>query len=315
MQLTCLCVSHLIFFVVSQDGISCLPPKSPISEGDNAPPEWFKAYEKARRLERAQDMEVRKQERAQDMEVRKQERAQDMEVRKQERKEDRDFLYALIKKRDHDVHHEVAMALESATFSITQSVGKTNYVASGHDIFYSDHFFKLSVAHVPHGVNETSFICPDIDVQIFFDCPKNNAINATGHTALRIGDTASTFGYINLGNNSVARYWTGVLAGQLGARMMDKNTNTTFLAEEYLFGSVAELFGMSGGPTANGKGYTGIVHGNYMEKNSVQMAIVLPFSIVLSRCISVLLLNTTYSSLLKRPDQCPDAKVTEVPQF
>jgi hypothetical protein len=81
-----------------------------------------------------------------------------------------------------------------------------------------------------------------------------------------MGDQASTFGYIYNNGMQIPRFWTGTRAVPLGNHFIIVNNTinaTPFLSEECLFQGVAELAGMSGGPTANGIGYTGLVHGTF----------------------------------------------------
>jgi hypothetical protein len=142
------------------------------------------------------------------------------------------------------------------------------------------------------------------------------AINATVYSPLRIGDEASAFGFIYDHGIYISRYWKGTLAGKLGNHYYHAFSNTSFLAEEYLFQGVAELDGMSGGPTANGHGYTGIVHGNnFYTTSKVSMACVVPFSIILSGCIQPLLNNSSFYQQLMGPKQCPNVKVLQIPEF
>ncbi len=77
-----------------------------------------------------------------------------------------------------------------------------------------------------------------------------------------------------------------------------------------MFRGGAELEGMSGGPTANRYGYTGMVHGSRLHKKDlVSLACVILFPIILARYINKFLNNHTLSSLLKSPRDCPFVKV------
>ena len=79
---------------------------------------------------------------------------------------------------------------------------------------------------------------------------------------------------------------------------------------------MAELQGMSGGATANGNGYTGLVHATQdFTSRKVSMACVIPFSVIARDCIDLLLQNPTLSSKLKTPKQCPGVKVLDIPEF
>jgi hypothetical protein len=178
----------------------------------------------------------------------------------------------------------------------------------------------LSVSHGPLASN--AYVCEDkVDVQISGGCPLYSAINVSRYAALRMGDEASTFGYIYEKNIFISRFWKGVLGGKLGHDALDEKSNTKFLGDEYLFQGVAQIADMSGGPTVNGAGYTGMMHGNKQYENimanfSYYMASVIPFEKIESLCIKRMQMHRRdlYASLKNR-SECSAANILDIPQF
>jgi len=244
-------------------------------------------------------------------------RKADNEKYEKNREDDRTYIYDLVKNRQHDIHNEVAAHLENVTIplkGLDNNAG--NKFNSGHFIYHEERFMFLSVSH---GVKiENSYSCHDeIDVQISGGCPNNSAINVSTWALLRTGDQASTFGFINEYGYNISRFWKGSLAGMLGYTVTHQESQTRFLKEEYVFQGIAQLLGMSGGPTLNGIGCTGMVHGNniYLEQN-VSMACVIPFSLIKSKCIDKMRKGSPdYFDKLKTPSDCISAKVINAPRF
>ena len=227
---------------------------------------------------------------------------------------DRKKLFQLLKGRQHDIQSEVAEYLQNVTVPIFDPT--TSSYNSGHYIFYDQRFMLLSVSH---GVQlNDSFSChTEIDVQISGDCPRISAINVSNWAPLRTGDQASTFGFIKENGQYIDRFWKGSLAGKLGYLNTHNATKTRFLADEYVFQGVAQLIGMSGGPTVNGIGYTGMVHGNnnYVSQ-TVSMACVIPFSLIKSKCINRMRIEKpALYAALKTQSDCESADVIDTPQF
>jgi len=278
-------------------------------------------YEKNRKADdeknernRKADDEKNERNRKADDEKNERNRKADDKKNERNRKADKEYLYKLLKERQHDIHSEVANHLNNVTVHITDSTGR-NY-NSGHYIFYEQRFMLLSVSH---GVQiRDSFSChTEIDVQISGGCPVNSAINVSTSAPLRTGDQASTFGFINENDQYIARFWKGSLAGELGYLKIDNATKTRFLNDEYVFQGVAQLIGMSGGPTVNGVGYTGMVHGNneYFGQN-VSMACVIPFNLIKSKCIDKMRDEApALFAALNTTSDCKSANVIKTPQF
>ena len=173
----------------------------------------------------------------------------------------------------------------------------------------------LTVKHAPN-INANYWKCGNLDVSIGFSCPVDSAINVTKHAKLRMGDDASTFGYILEKGKTIGRFWRGNVAGILGTHQIDYETKSQFHADEYLFQGVAELSGMSGGLTANGLGYTGMVHGNNMYSDAkVSMACVIPFDLIKNACIIPMLRDEDARKELKTIDDCSSVKVKNIPEF
>jgi len=244
-------------------------------------------------------------------------RKADNEKYEKNREDDRTYIYDLVKNRQHDIHNEVAAHLENVTIPLKDLDNNAgNKFNSGHFIYHEERFMFLSVSH---GVKiENSYSCHDeIDVQISGGCPNNSAINVSTWALLRTGDQASTFGFINEYGYNISRFWKGSLAGMLGYTVTHQESQTRFLEEEYVFQGIAQLLGMSGGPTLNGIGCTGMVHGNniYLEQN-VSMACVIPFSLIKSKCIDKMRKGSPdYFDKLKTPSDCISAKVINAPRF
>jgi hypothetical protein len=99
------------------------------------------------------------------------------------------------------------------------------------------------------------------------------------------GTLGSTVGFVTHEGKSVLQYWSGTLAGK--TQFNATTDGIEFRRDEYLFQGVAEIPGMSDGPTANGNGYTGVVHGNHLYKESLlSHARVIPFDSIVRECIS-----------------------------
>jgi len=280
---------------------------------DSQPPVWFQNF-----------LEVYKEQREEDRKTNERNREEDRKMYERNRKEDRfsfqeglKNIYNLIKLRHHDRQSEVALSLESASFYMVGSdfAKPSDQIATGHYIFYREKFFTLTVKHAGP-VKKVHWTCDNVDVQILFPCPTSHAINATIIVPLRMGDEASAFGYIFDEPSIIPRFWKGTLAGKLGESRRHEESKTTFFAEEYLFHGAAELLGMSGGPTANGYGYTGLVHGNYKYASElISLACVIPFSVISSECIDTMFKNASFYAQFKGTKECPYVKIINIPQF
>ena len=276
-----------------------------------------KLYERNRK----EDNEKYEANRKEDNEKYERNRKEDNEKYERNRKEDnekyendRKKLFHLLKGRQHDIQSEVAKYLYNVTVNIFDE--NTISYNSGHYIFYDQRFMLLSVSH---GVQiNGSFSChTEIDVQISGGCPVNSAINVSNWAPLRTGDQASTLGFIYENDTFIDRFWKGSLAGKLGSLSIHNETKTRFLSDEYVFQGIAQLIGMSGGPTVNGIGYTGMVHGNnnYLSQ-TVSMACVIPFNLIKSECIDRMRnKKPALYAALKTQSECESANIIDTPQF
>jgi hypothetical protein len=103
----------------------------------------------------------------------------------------------------------------------------------------------------------------------------------------------------------------GTLAGKLGS--LAKQDIAFYHPEEFIFGAVAQMIGMSGGATINSCGYTGVCHGNedYRTSNATFNAInalVIPAYHV-KQCAKPIM------SWLKDSADCPAVPVQKPPMF
>ena len=186
----------------------------------------------------------------------------------------------------HDVGAERAAILDSVTYGHHDNVSGNH--ATSHSVYYNGTVFFVGVKHHSHynltrDSNATSIICKFIDVQLIPGCPsKNKSLDITHSVSLRAGDSATTFGYIYEYGEFKTRVWTGTLAGRFGHQNDDVSL---YNPNEYMFQGVAQIDGMSGGPSINGNGYTGIVHANQrFHTYNVSMALVVPVRLILD-CI------------------------------
>jgi len=273
------------------------------------------AGQKRNEENRAADQKRSDEHRAADQKQNEENRAADQKRSDEHRAADRKFLFDLIKGRHHDLGSEIASNLEDASVHFRDNTNKA--YSTGHYIFYDDKYLLLSVSHGPHAPD--AYICHEnIDVQISGGCPLKSAINISRHVPLRMGDEASTFGYIYENEKFIPRFWKGVLGGKLGNDKKHLSSKTIFLGDEYVFQGVSQLNGMSGGPTVNGAGYTGMVHGSvdYLSDSRITLACVIPFNLIQSLCIKRMKIDhpSTYRSLKSYSD-CVNVKIVDIPQF
>jgi hypothetical protein len=106
--------------------------------------------------------------------------------------------------------------------------------------------------------------------------------------------------------------WEGILAGFLGKNDGLQLTGFEFGEESYVFQSVAQMRGMSGGPTVNSCGYAGMAHHHGTDTLNVSVivtnAIVLPADKII-QCIEKNLYR------FKNISECPRVKVVKVPRL
>ena len=157
-----------------------------------------------------------------------------------------------------------------------------------------------------------TFECNGIDVVIISGCPTTDlAIDINDNVPLKTGDTASTFGYYFNSAESFGRYWVGYLAGQLGS--LAQQDIASYHPEEFIFGAVAQMMGMSGGATINSCGYTGVCHGNedYRTGNATfnaVYALVIPASRVKQCAERIMHLFEDWAN-------CPAVPIQKPPMF
>ena len=177
--------------------------------------------------------------------------------------------------------------------------------ATAHTVAYKGKICKISVRHLK--CSSLDMVdCNTIDVRLFRGCPTQSyAINIENFVPLRTGDEASGLGYILDFDKIKERFWRGHLAGRLGSSKLSGNEHS------YLIESVAQLQGMSGGPTINGCGYTGMVNGvqDFFSLNqSVSYATVIPAKLI-AQCIA------QHSTILEDIESCPNTTIVEVPRY
>jgi hypothetical protein len=182
-----------------------------------------------------------------------------------------------------------------------------------HAVSFDSKIFSVGVKHSEcHKNVPGTFECDGIDVVIISGCPTTDlAIDINDSVPLNTGDAASTFGYYFNSDESFGRYWVGTLAGKLGS--LAKQDIAFYHPEEFIFGTVAQMIGMSGGATINSCGYTGVCHGNedYRTSNATFNAInalVIPAYHV-KQCAKPIM------SLLKDSADCPAVPVQKPPMF
>lgn len=136
--------------------------------------------------------------------------------------------------------------------------------------------------------------CDGIDVSFRVNCSATQfSLNATDHIPLRIGDSAIAVGYVAMDKPFS---WSGSLGGSFASihTALPKATNVHNLAyfhnDEYIIQGVIQLPGMSGGPVANGKGLTGLVH--IRGTDTLAVAGVVPLDYI-KKCIRTKLGNSS----------------------
>ncbi len=205
----------------------------------------------------------------------------------------------------HDIGAHKAEVLGEATSPDVCAVSGSH--ATLHSVAYKQKIFSLGVKHHKYqcdNPNMVSYDCPDIDVTIIHECPQTKqVIDINKFVPLRVGDIASTYGYIMDYGTYKSRYWTGSMAGKLGPGYTNECHQ-----DEYIFQGVAQIEGMSGGPTINGCGYTGMVHANTnFVSNKVSTALVIPARFI-TACAD------TFLSQLNDISTCPGVQVVDVPR-
>jgi prefoldin subunit 5 len=177
--------------------------------------------------------------------------------------------------------------------------------ATAHTVTYKGKLCSITVKHL-NCTFPNSLDCAGMDIRLFRGCPiDKRAINIENFVPLRTGDEASGLGYIKDYGKIHKRYWRGSLAGRFGSAF------AYFEEDSYLIQSVTQIYGMSGGPTINGCGYTGMINGiqDFRNQNlSVAYAIVIP-AVKITECID------HYSSLLQDTESCPETTIVEVPRY
>ena len=299
----------VIILIIYYSNVDDLNPTDKAKGVLSSPPMTLENFNKL-----SEKLDLMEKNRKADNERYEKNRKADNEKYEKNRNADKKFIYDLVKGRQHDIQSEAASFLFNTSVAIFDN--KTMKFNSGHYIYHDEKFLLLTVSH---GVQiEDSYEChADIDVQISGGCPVNSAINVSDWASLRIGDQASTFGFVNENDLFIPRFWKGSLAGNLGYLHTHRESNTHFLADEYIFQGVAQLMGMSGGPTINGNGYTGMVHGNNNYLNlSISTACVIPFSLIKSKCIDKMPFERPdLFKLLKTASDCTYVKIINAPQF
>ena len=203
----------------------------------------------------------------------------------------------------------------SDRYAILSAVTQYNYANDGsgnfstaHAVAYGGKVCMVSVSHV-EGTSSDALDCGNIDVSLFPNCPSSKwAINIENYVPLRTGDRASALGYIYEHGEMKERYWEGSLAGKLGNFISSYSRYIYY--GSYVFQSVLQLSGMSGGAAVNGYGYTGMVNSVLTYTSSdrlVNNAIVIPAELIV-QCIE------KYSSKLKSVEDCPNITILELPK-
>ena len=213
-------------------------------------------------------------------------------------------------KSTHDKGAEVAIYLKEA--SRVMYVGKE--FMTTHYLTYQGYVFGVGVLHSfgsPSDlVSKKAFSCSPIDAVIIAGCPDKyiQVINASQSVPLRMGDAASTFGFVNYSGNMIDRYWSGFLSGKLGdtGKIGDGVDSPRALPHEYIFQGVSQVEGMSGGPTVNGCGYTGMAHARESRSYIVPNALVIPAQDILNCAMH-------YRSHLSVLGNCPESKIARSP--
>lgn len=82
----------------------------------------------------------------------------------------------------------------------------TKYGVTGHAFAYKNKVGMLTVKHFHHNISGL-LSCKSIDVSILPGCPKmGRALNIEGYVPLRVGDRASTLGFIRQNDEIIERY-------------------------------------------------------------------------------------------------------------
>jgi hypothetical protein len=185
-----------------------------------------------------------------------------------------------------------------------------NSFVTKHTIANGSRVVMIGAKHVcPKETTDPNIFAIDgVDVMVFFGCPTTSvAINATITVPLLLGGTASTFGFINESKNILSRFWTGTLSGLYGRNSVENSIE--YVENEGVYSSHAQLPGMSGGATVNGKGYYGVSHAIHFRGNGVpwpSFASVIPANEFFPK------INWTRASHIS---DCPGVSILNVPEF
>lgn len=203
-----------------------------------------------------------------------------------------------IGKKAHNFRSDIAATLSNATEPI---ICKNQLFRTSFSAYYRGRVFVLSVKH-SMCANETGYLtCDDnLDIVLYNRCPTTSAvINISESVPLRIGDEASTLGFVLRNGTSHLRFWSSYLTGRYGLNTTATDNVTLIAPNEYIMQATTQLPGMSGGCTCNGCGFTGVVHAN--DNLSNLMALVIPAADVhkcLDKHLSVLMPSTNCSNLI-----------------
>ena len=200
-------------------------------------------------------------------------------------------------------------ALLNASSSVYSCGNSTLSVYSTtHNVFFKGKVFGVSVKHQPCDPNPDWLYCAKYDVAFIRNCPATpKAINITVDVPLRTGDVASTFGYAIDDGEPKGRYWVGSLAGTLGNLSPRNNVSGLLFKEQYVFQSVMQIPGMSGGATLNKCGYTGMAQATYSVDQKSTSAVVISADQI-KECF-----HSIDNELLTNFQNCPNIVVEEVP--
>jgi hypothetical protein len=280
----------------------------------------LKAEIKVVRTEIKAEIQVVRTEIKAEIQVVRAEMKEEMQVVRAEMKEETVATILKISQLMHDKVSDIAEVLRNVSYPSSCKANDVKHYATFSLIRYKGIFYEVGVKHdvcMDQGADRAE--CPDMDVVLRLpNCrDEKYALDADFYLPLRMGDVATTVGYVAVPSGSVALMWSGHLSGLMSQKRTAISSSGKIIeirADEYLFGA-NELTGMSGGPSANGNGFTGIVHATYnkdSELGGIPLATVIPFGAIVRECISQLNINAQRLFATRTDLHCRDVTVLKL---